>query len=143
MHVDERKPFKDIFEELFMISKDIHIDENIEPSTRTLMSITVLTTWNQDSNEFGNLSQHELCSWAQSRFENKDSRCWNPSTSEWVWSEGTWTQLINWVISWSKNLTTNSNHIRCRVPFPFIFTSVIENLVVKYVLAMLEAAYVN
>ena len=32
------------------------------------------------------------------RFKNKGSRCWNPSASVWIRSEGKWTQLINWVM---------------------------------------------
>ena len=34
------------------------------------------------------------------RFEHKDSGCWDPIPLDWIWSQGNWTQLINWVMLW-------------------------------------------
>jgi hypothetical protein len=34
----------------------------------------------------------------RSGFKNKASICRNPNALDWIWSQGNWTQLINWVM---------------------------------------------
>lgn len=56
-----------------------------------------------------------------SRFKNKTFGCRNPSASYWIWSKGSWTQLIGWVmcdvlwiISWQNDVMhINSNFFAC------------------------------
>ena len=46
-----------------------------------------------------NITQLNSCDHGpRSRFEDKAPGCWNSSASDWIWRQGSWTQLISWVM---------------------------------------------
>ena len=53
-----------------------------------------------------------------SRFENKDSGCWNPSASIWIRSQDCWIQLISWVMLCQHFPTSAENNTRFKKLIP-------------------------